>query len=344
MGHLSVRAILCSLLAAAPCLAQSAMPYKPDPNWHSVCDKSLSQPLTPLQPAGPLTPGQPPTCNETQLYYGLGNPPNYPAALQCGWYQRAHPQTSNGNMFYGPGVLTMLYANGLAVTRNYDLAIHFACENQWAAEAEMEYRIGHLEYLRDGGQPARPFDLCDDTTSGLSDGTCTNIRTSTRDTQRNRTIAALVATLSPPARASFPALQAAEAGFEEARVRNEVDLSGTSRAAFQLEEEAKLREQFLINLQRFSRGDLPAVSPQELSALDLQLNQVLQQIQHSPAEKWQYGAVKPDGIRQTEQKWISLDDAWVVFSRTAWPTLSETSLRGELIRLRLHQLRSLAGN
>ena len=343
MGQLAVRAILCSLLAS-PCLAQSAMPYQAESNWHSVCDKSRSQPLTPLQLAGPIAPAQLPTCNETQLYYGLGNPPNYPAALQCGWYQRAHPQTSSGNMFYGPGVLTMLYANGLAVPRNYDLAIRFACENQWAAPAEMEYRIGHLEYLRDGAQPATPFDLCDDATSGLSDGTCTNIRTSTRDAQRDRTIAALVATLSPAARAAFPALQAAEADFEEARVRNEVDLSGTARGAFALEEQAKLRDQFLINLQRFSRGDIPAVPPQELSGLDLRLNQTFQQLQQAPAARWQYGTVKPDGIRQTERKWVSMDDAWVVFSRIAWPTLSATSLRGQLIRLRLHQLRSLAGN
>jgi hypothetical protein len=343
MGQLAVRAILCSLLAS-PCLAQSAMPYQAESNWHSVCDKSLAQPITPPEPAGPITPSQLPHCDETQLYYGLGNPPNYQAALQCGWYQRAHPQTSSGNMFYGPGVLTMLYANGLAVPRNYDLAIRFACENQWAAEAEMEYRIGHLESLRDGAQPAKPFDLCDDVTSGLSDGTCTNIRTSTRDTQRDRSIAALVATLPQAARAAFPALQAAEADFEEARVRNEVDLSGTSRAAFALEEQAKLRDQFLNNLQHFSRGDIPAVSAQELSALDLRLNQTFQQLQQAPAARWQYGTVKPDGIRQTERKWVSMDDAWVAFFRIAWPNLSETSLRGELIRLRLHQLRSLAGN
>ena len=78
--------------------------------------------------------------------------PTTRGALQCGWYERAHLDPSVGNMFEGPGILAMLYANGQGVPRNYDLAIRFACEGDWTAEAEQELRIGppgsHAEGVR----------------------------------------------------------------------------------------------------------------------------------------------------------------------------------------------------
>ncbi len=281
-------------------------------------------------------------CDESDLYYGFGKASDYAGALECGWFQRAHPQSKVGNMFYGPGVLTMLYANGKGVPRNLDLAIRFACENSWASEAEMAYRIGHLESLRDSPARADTFDLCDDITSGLSDGICTSIQTQRADGIRNERIAAVVKTLPNTAKRLFASLQAAESAFEDARVQNEVDLSGTSRAAFQLEEEAILRDQFLINLQRFGRGDIPSASAADLDALDQRLNDVYREIESSPAKKWEYGTVNPEGIQKTERAWAALVNAWIAFGREAYPNLPATRIRAQLIRLRLHQLRSLA--
>jgi hypothetical protein len=315
--------------------------YQAKSDWEQVCKQAEAQPLVAVRPSGPLPEGQLAKCDETALYYGLGDKPNYAAALQCGWFQRAHPQKTVGNMFYGPGILTMLYANGRGVPQNYDLAIRFACENDWAAEAEMAYRIGHLEHLRDAGPQGKAFDLCDDITSGLSDGFCTSIQTRRADAVRSRKINEILGRLPASARNAFPALQAAESAFEKARTCEEVDLSGTSRAAFQLEEEAKLRDQFLINLQRFGRADIPATAETDLSLLDRQLNELYQRIQHSPARKWEFGTVKPEGIRSTERKWVLLVDEWITFARVAYPDLSATSVRAQLIRLRLHQLRSL---
>jgi hypothetical protein len=52
--------------------------------------------------------------------------------------------------------------------------------------------------------------------------------------------------------------------------------------------------------------------------------------------------VKPDGIRETERKWVALADAWSEFARQAYPNLDTNTVRAQIIRLRLHQLRSLA--
>lgn len=335
-----------ALAIAAVCLysvslSQERPDYKPDKKWQQVCDAAKSKPLNPVHPSGPLTEHQLTICDETALYYGIGTRPDYSAALQCGWYQRAHPRDTEADMFYGPGVLSMLYANGKGVGRNYDLAIRFSCEDQWAAEAEMAYRIGRLEHLRDTKSQNATFDLCDDITSGLSDGTCTSIQTRKEDVQRSKEINSVVQRLPRAAQALFKPLQQAELAFEQTRSENEVDLSGTSRAAFQLAEEARLGDQFLVNLRRFGTGDIPAASDADLSSLDRKLNEVYQSIEHSPPSKWKFGTVKPDGIRDTERKWVSLQEAWLRFARVAYPTLSLTAVRAQLIRLRLHQLRSL---
>ncbi len=338
-----IRAVLALLMLSASTIgaAQQMPDYKPEGNWEQICRYTQGQSLTPIQPSGPLSVEQLATCDEVALYYGLGDAPNYLAAAQCGWFQRAHPQETVGNMFYGPGVLTMRYANGRGVSRDYDLATRFACENQWAAEAEMAYRVGHLEHLRDAGLQDANFDLCDDTTSGLSDGFCTSVHTRTADAVRSRRINEIFDHLPLPAKSAFPGLRAAEPGFEDARIGGEVDLSGTSRAAFQLIEQTRLRDQFVINLQRFDSGDIPAASEADLSLLDKKLNRSYQRIQHSPPSKWEFGTIKPAGIRETERKWILLVDSWISFAQLAYPNLSATRIRAQLIRLRIHQLQSL---
>lgn len=324
--------------------AQQTPDYKEEKNWRQVCRQIEGQPLALTQPTDLLRGGELRHCDETAFYYGLGEKPNYAAALQCGWFQRAHPQHTIGNMFYGPGVLTMLYANGYGVGRDYDLAIRFACENYWASDAEFAARIGHLEHLRDTRSTSSTFDLCDDITSGLSAGICTSVETRRSDATRAVKIHAAFERLPARARRLFASLQAAESAFEQARTRGEVDLSGTMRAALQLDEEAKLRDQFLLNLEKVAKGEIPAASDGDLLSLDRALNEIYQRIRQSSGSKWEFGAIKPEGIRDTERKWLSLVDSWIVFARAAYPTLSSVRVRAQLIRLRLDQLRSLDAN
>ena len=244
-------------------------------------------------------------------------------------------------MFYGPGVLTMLYANGKGVPRNYDLAIRFACEQDVAAEAEQALRIGHLEYLRANGPQARNFDLCNDVPSGQNEGACAAVEARWLDAQRAPKLAAAAAALPVAAKTLFTALQKAEEAFETARIENEIDLSGSARGAFQYEDQSGLRDQFVINLERFGRGDVPPVSEPDLAKLDRELNVVYQQIQRAKAKSWKLGTITPQGIRATQRQWLELTEAWVSFARAAYPELSPECVRAQLIRLRLHQLREL---
>jgi len=271
----TLSAVLLGLLLPAVFLAQTPE-EKNEKNYEVVCKTVTSGPLIPPVLSGPLTANKLPACVADDFYYSYHATPNYPAALQCAWYQRAHPRPSVGDMFYGVGVLTMLYANGQGVPRDLNLALRFACEQPWAADAEMVGRIFHLEVLRCNKMPpAKFFDLCDDiTSSGLSMGACALVDQSLADRKRARSNSATATHLPAASRADFAKLQVAEKAFEDARSSGEMNLSGTARTAFMLEEEGKLKDQFLINLRRFGKGDIPAAAEDDAARLDAEMNAV----------------------------------------------------------------------
>lgn len=333
-------ASLVILSGSARSRAQQAAPhYGEVENWKEICQQATAKPLPAEAHSGPLSAEQLSTCDETQLYYGIHGKPNYPAALQCGWYERAHPKHSEANIFAGPGVLSMLYANGQGTPKDLALATRFICENEWAADAETALRLGHLQSMKN---TTTTFDICDDITSGMGAGFCENLSAQKEEVVRDKKIAALIGGLPPAARAAFPELEKAQRQFQEARATNEIDLSGTMRGAFAASEEKKQADQFLINLERFGRGGIPAASETDLTTLDRQLHEIYEQLMQAPASKWENGTIQPEGIRDTERKWISLTDSWLTFAKLAYPKVSANSIHAQLIRLRLHQLRSLA--
>jgi hypothetical protein len=274
-------------------------------------------------------------CNAEQAYYGYGKAPDPAAALSCALYQREHPKETAGGVFSGAGILAMLYANGVAVPRDENQAIRFACELKWAAPAEMESRIGHLEKLSATGPATKNFDLCDDATSGVMMGVCEAVQQSFADAKRKQDLDSIMAAWPESVKQAFPALQMAEDRFVEARSRYEVDHSGTGHAAFELEEQGRLRDQFLINLRRFGSGDIPPAA-----GLDQQLESAYRNAIGLPAA----GTITSDGIQKTEAAWTSLRDQWLEFARVAYPGFSPERIQAQLNRLRIHQLESLSAH
>jgi hypothetical protein len=337
MGPWSKTALLAWMTYAASCFGQSS---HADPNWRQECTSALAAPLE--QPAiqTPWTAEKLAGCDETDTYYGIRGEPDYPAALACGWYERAHPKPA-ATMFYGPGVLTMLYANGQAGARNYDLAIRMACEQKATSQEEMALSIGHLEAMRAGNTDPGRFDLCEDITSGPSMGSCASIQTRRADAKREQEIAAAIAKLPDSAKNAFAKLREAEKAFEEARSANEVDLSGTARGMFALQEEKKLRDEFLMNLLRFAGDDVPQTSATQFATVDRALKTTYDQIERLPSAEWHFGTIKPEGIRETQRVWTGLVDAWVEFAARAYPNVDATTVRAQIVRTRLRQLRVL---
>ncbi len=334
---------LAMVAAVASAVWAQDLPLPEEKDWRVVCGKATATPL----PLASYTHDEAwlRACNAEALYYGYGHKPDYAAARECAFYQRDHADPTRGDPFAGPGVLAMIYANGDGVARDYDLSIHFACENTWAADAEMAYRIGHLEQLKAQGPDAKRFDLCNDATSGLMMGACESVTQSFGDNKRAQALQSFVAAQhwNATTQRQFQAVHNAEKAFEEARVRFEVDLSGTARAMFELEEQGRLHDQFLINLQRFAKGDVPETTADDAAGLHQQVQTALAKIHTLPASTWQYGTVKPEGIDKTQALYDRLENAWLKFAPSAFPQLTASQVRAQLNLLRLHQLQSEGG-
>jgi len=237
----------------------------------------------------------------------------------------------------------MLYANGSGVPRNYNLAIRFACELEDAAEAETELRVGRLEALRDGKLPAGTrFDLCDDQISGAMGAYCEGLAEEQSDVARSRRIEAIRKQLPEQAKAMLPELQAAEKAFDEARSRGEYTGGGGSGAGgFVTGDENRLREQFVINLERFAAGKVPKATAADREQAEGQLKVAYDALSAMPLDPNAVGEPTHEGIKATQDAWQALFRDWMQFVPEAYPELSPDAAATELLRLRIHQIRKV---
>ncbi|MBV9613399.1 MAG: SEL1-like repeat protein [Acidobacteriaceae bacterium] len=318
-----------------------------EPAWQTICSRALALGLPPTAAtlahsaaANPAPPaGQ---CDEQTLYYGLGKSPDFQAALQCAYWHRAHPDVPTNSSLEGAGTLAMLYANGDGVPRDYALAIRFACEVGNKAGSNAPERIGRLEALRDGKLPSgTSFDLCDEQMSGAMGAYCSELSLKQADAGRTQRIAAVEAGLSQQAQTMLPALQAAEAAFEQARIKGEYPGGGgTGSAGFALDDQNRLREQFVINLEHFSTGKLPTASSAVRQLAQRDLDAAYAAALAVPRDpNAPFGQPTVNGIEMTEAAWQELFQQWMLFVPVAFPALSQDAVATELLRLRIHQLK-----
>jgi hypothetical protein len=296
----------------------------------------------------PIPPGDLPTAaddhrladdSSESLYYGFDNAPQPEQARLRAYAERAHgigwDSSAAGRPFAGPGILTMIYANGRGVPRNIDLALRFACE-AGGAPAERESRLSHLEHLRTG-RGVGAFDLCDDATSGYMQGFCAAKEARFDDVRLVLGLSALTARWTPAERAAVQDLKAAAGKFIAVQSDKEVDQSGTGRAAFVIERRSELKDAFLASLRAFETSALPAFTAADFRRADAELNAV-----YAKALKaGKSGTVTADGIRATERIWLGYREAWVRFGAVKYPATTANSWRAWLTRERVTMLRAL---
>jgi uncharacterized protein YecT (DUF1311 family) len=232
-------------------------------------------------------------------------------------------------------MLMTIYANGVGASRNYDLAIKLACKIE-GAPAEVEGRVEHLEKLKAKNWQGRDFSLCDDITSGFMQGHCAAHEQRFADIKRENKLAALMAAWSPEDRNAYSVLRETARRFFEARVDNEVDLSGTARSAFIIEEEAALERDFAQSLNELEQGKAPTYSSEDFRLADGKLNSVYRRVQNAKPSLW--GTVTKEGIKNTQRVWIKYRDAWVVFADRKYPAVGADSIMTRLSKKRTRML------
>lgn len=268
-------------------------------------------------------------CDAKSYYYGFDQKPDFVKARQCALLNKDY------------SILTMIYANGQGVARNWDQAIYFACQAGFAP-AEVQDRVEHLTELKHKNSHATDFDFCDDVTSGYMMGQCAAIQERLQQANRQQQLQKIMANWNETDKKSFAKLKQAAEQFFNQRVENEVDLSGTGRAAFQIEERDSLENQLIASLQKINAGQLPNFTESQFQAKDLELNKIYRQIQ---AQKdFTAGTVTPSGIKKTQQAWLKYRDAWVEYGTTKYPDIKAESWQAWLTAQRIEMLKEYVEN
>jgi hypothetical protein len=268
-------------------------------------------------------------CDSEALYYGIGRAADPAGARRCAFIALRKDEHAQA----GSAMLMMLYANGRGVARDLDLAIAIACGLE-AAGAERVGRVEHLLNMK-AGRDAGVFDTCDDITSGYMAGYCVGLRERSEAVARGRRLDAAVARLPIEARPAFEKLKAAADAFFAAREDNEVDLSGTARAALVIEEGARLREAFASSVEALLAGPPTwRFDAEEYAAADRKLNEAYREAIGSEP----LGTVTPDGIRKTQRAWLPYRDAWADFGRALHPGVPAVGWKAWITKERTQML------
>ncbi len=349
------RARITAFAIAAAALAGTAYAADKAWNWGTVQDefsndasfaqskavcRKLGAPVIPA--ADRLSPAQAAAlkdCDAEALYYGQGTARDIVKARQCAILS-AQGANDDDNFFSGKAILMQIYANGLGVPKNLTLATQLACSIE-SAPAENDGRVMHLQSLMTKPE-SKPFDLCDDITSGYAGGQCTARDSIATAASRDKAIAAVAARFPATSKPAFADLRKAMDAFAKAHGEGEIDLSGTLRGAFVIEAEDREADQFLQDLTRLADNKWPKGDHAGAAAQDTRLNSDYKSAMSAcTAAKTNMSTVKADDVRAAQRVWLTYRDAWVHFAATAAPSVPADAVTERITRLRALQLEKL---
>jgi uncharacterized protein YecT (DUF1311 family) len=267
-------------------------------------------------------------CDAEELYYGFTQTRDYVKARSCA-------EARKDNMDYG--ILAMLYANGKGVTRNLDIAIHYACKFEGSA-AELEGRIKHLIELKNTERTAKDFDICDDITSGNMMGHCAAIESRFKDAKRQEKYASLISNWTPEERKGFERLQNAFDVYREARM-GEIDISGTARGMFMIEEKNSLEDRFFKTLRACTQNKVPRFTSSQYQKADHELNSFYKKALAIPY--FEHSGINSEGIKKTQRAWLKYRDSWVTFGDLKCPNITVDNWKTLMTKERIKELREL---
>jgi hypothetical protein len=301
---------------------------------NAECSVVLAKPFD-----GGLDPNVPPDCDSPAFYFGIGRDRDFASARACAFIERFKDVNKDNNLFIGPGILAMVFANGEGTPRDIDLARRFTCEIKEAAPSETETRLRLLDKIAANPKDARHFDLCATATTGQSATWCESIQLRIHDTRRYDELVKMVDTLTPPQQEAFKTIQAAEQEFEAARAEKEVDQTGTIRGALVQQEQDRIRAQFVSDFKLFAKPDLTEPS---LALADSKMNEEYALVRKNGPSIFRNTTLTVAGVEETQAVWTKYRDAWRKYEGIVNPTVSGDAVATQITRERLTQLHKLA--
>jgi hypothetical protein len=268
-------------------------------------------------------------CFSDEDYYGLKGKVDYERARICAFHEE---RTLEGNALGADGVLAMLYANGYGVQKNLDLAIKYACL-MGGAPAEIEGRLKHLVNLKTIPEK-KPFDVCDDITSGFMQGACRARDAELEKYKRSVKMEKISDSWQPNDKKSFSILLKVAHKFFEECSEKEIDLSGTARAAFIIEEREKLDQNFLSMIEKFEQSKFPPLLRSEPEKDINEIYLLLSKAQFTDT-------IKFSEIKEVQREWLKYRDQWMHFAKVHYPMMPQQNLLQLLTADRVSQLKNI---
>ncbi|HKW76052.1 MAG TPA: hypothetical protein VJN64_11055 [Terriglobales bacterium] len=284
-----------------------------DPVTLKICAQVKDTPVPASDRPTPNEAQQPAPCNSQELYYGFDKTPDPVAARKCAYLEMQRGDLPRA--FAGPTILTMIYANGKGVTRNYDLALKFACQAPGAA-GDVAGRVRQLERYKQSNWQGDGFSICEHSSGRVLYRDCAILDERFDHLDREKKLNAIAAQWKPEAKEPFQELRHAAAAFFQVEAAKGLDLS----ASFEIQERAFLERQFLQDLDQLVSGDLPSAKAADAAKAEKDMQAAYDAaVAHKPSQS---STVTSEGIKESQQEWLRYRQAWLKFANREYPAVA----------------------
>lgn len=271
-------------------------------------------------------------CSSLDLYYGFGEPADPVKARKC-----AYAEIDRGSTFAlgGRAILTMIYANGKGVPRNYDIALKIACSIN-DAPGDAAGRVYELNRMKKSKVESR-FDICSHSAGHDLYAQCAILSARFDKIDRDKQLHDMIASWNPADQKAFRSFWAEGENFSKVQASNAIDLGGT----FESQEEVFWLNHIVDLLKQFESGDLPKHSAGE--AKKAQEDEAAAYAKTQNGDKTQWGTVTRDSVKTSEDEWHRYVNAWIAFGKQKYPGVTEDGWKAWLYQERANMLTKLTG-
>ncbi|WP_312283777.1 hypothetical protein, partial [Candidatus Igneacidithiobacillus taiwanensis] len=234
-------------------------------------------------------------------------------------------------------VLAMIYANGYGVPRNIPLAEKYACHTG-VAPLETARRLAHLEAMGTAlarGKKVKPYDTCDDITSGMSARNCSFITRTLNDKKREIKLGMIGAGMPAKQRAAlwnyWKSYKKFVTFYKEETYPYYTFGSADWANVRLAEEEEDVYDQFFVQLEDLRKDRVPKVREDEVEAAESRLNQEYAQLltmlqapcKHLTERQLEVCEHRPSPqtIRKIERQWLRYREAALRFAKLYRPQI-----------------------
>jgi len=257
-------------------------------------------------------------CVSQELYYGFEKTPDPVAARKC-----AYLEMDNGRNepFAGKTILMMIYANGKAVPRNWDVALKLGCEVPGGA-GDVAGRVHQIVRLKQANWNGDNFSVCDHSADRHMYRECAILDYRFDRLEREKQLEAMAGKMTAAQKTAFAALRRQAFAYFKVEAAKGISLMGTH----EVQENGFLERGFIAGLEQLEGGELPTYSKPEAAKLEAAMEADFEKA--LALKRASSSNITPEGLKETQQAWHLYREAWLRFGKARYPGVAPASWNG----------------